>query len=290
MFGLDLVSIISAAIGGALGGALGAGIGSFFKAQNIKIGIVVALALIGGRALMPLIEPQVEAALGTTVRGNQFEATYDNEVVPELKKIPALNRMFKDDPAVEKAFRDKARVSYEKGGAKQLLEDAPGIGAATLGEGFMKYLPRARGEDLIAFGRVTGDVLSTMNDKDPQACIQYQFGAGFGQPLGNAKLLELIGTEGQQRQLDTMNALVVNAGPTAVPYDQAKAQEAVNGLVGGLAPILTGNSIDVASGKRPPRDAAEAKAACTFGATLYKNIVAKDAATAELILRHLLAP
>lgn len=289
MFGLDLVSIIAAAIGGAVGGGLGALIGSFFTNQNVRIGVVVALALIGARLATPLVQPQVEAALGTTVRGSQFEATYQSEVSPELKKIPALERMFRDYPETEKAFREKARLSFEKGGANQLVEDAPAIGAATLGDGFLKYLPRARGQDLILFGRVTGDVLGLMNEKDPEACIQYQFGASYGRPLGNTRLLEMIGKEGQQKQIDAMNVIVVNAGPAPVPYDKARAEVEVNGLVGGLAPILTGNSIDVASGKRPPANAAEAKAACTFGATLYKNIVAKDAATAELILRHLLS-
>src|SRR4051794_11058017 len=109
MFGLDLISIIAAGIAGGIGGALGGLLGLLTTSRQARLLLVVVPAVAGSQILKPLIVPVVEQFAGTSVRGGQFEATYENEVLPEIKKIPALERIFREHPDVEAKFRAKAK-------------------------------------------------------------------------------------------------------------------------------------------------------------------------------------
>lgn len=291
MFGMDWVSIIAAGIAGAAGALLGGLLGALLpeSAKNLRIILVVALAVSAPTFAKPYIEPYVETQLGPTLRAGQFEAVFESELVPAFKKIPALERIFRDFPDTEKKFRDKAREAYEAGGAKGLVEASGGIGAEVLGEAFMTYMPRARREDLMLFATSMAETFSMLNEKDPEACILHQFGTNYGRPLGNSRLLAAIGKEGQQRLLAAMNAIVVNAGDKPVTYDKAKADSAVGALAQRHAPLLTGKSAEVASGSRPPANVEEAKAACSFAVALFKDLVSIDPNEAELVMRHLFA-
>jgi hypothetical protein len=287
MFGLDIVAIIAGAIGGGVGGLVGSLLGFPFKSPQVRRVLAVAFVTAGIGISQPIIKPLVDGQIGTSIRANQFDTTYENEVLPAVKKVPALERIFRDHPETAANFRAKARQSYEKGGAQQLLNDAPSIGAEVLAAAFISYMPRARTQDLILFAATMGDVLSAFNDKDPEACVLYQFGATYGRPLGHDRLLAAIGEDRQKKQLDVMNVLVVNAGDKPVTFDETKATLAVASLAQRHADLLTGKSNEVAQGKRPPADTAEAKAACGFAAALFNDIATTDAATAELILRKM---
>jgi hypothetical protein len=286
---MDWVSIISAGIAGGIGGALGGLIASMFSNKSIGTAAVVALAVVGGSLGKPLVQPYVETYLGPSLRGSQFDSLYESQIKAEIGKIPALQRIFKDDPTVEQRFKDKARAAYERGGAKELLEASGGIGAQVIGEAMGHYLPRARAQDLMLFAKTMAEVLETMNAKDPEACILHQFGASYGKPLPVSRLNAVIGKEGQDKQLAALNALVMNAGPTVVVFDKPKADAAIAALAQRHAPILTGNAAEVAGGKRPPANADEAKVACSFALALFKDVSTMDPATAELILRGMFA-
>jgi hypothetical protein len=287
MFGLDLISIIAAAIGGGIGGALGGLLATIVKAPNVRIALVAGLASVGAVLANPVIRPYVDASIGTSVRGNQFEATYENEVLPEIKKIPALERIFREHPDVEAKFRTKAKEIYEAGGAKALVEQSSAIGALVLGDAFVGYMPRARKEDLIFFAVTMGEVFSTMNEKDPEACIFYQFGATYGKALTPDRIKASIGPDLQKKQIDVMNAVVTNAADKPIPFDDTKATLAVADLSTRHAPELTSASAEVAQGKRPPTDVAEAKIACGFAAALFHDLATMDPDTADLILRKM---
>jgi len=286
---MDWVAIIAAGIGGGIGGGLGGLVGRMFSSNGVRIALVVGLALLGANLAKPVIQPQVEAYLGPSLRGSQFDSLYESQIKAEIKKIPALARIFKDDPTVEQRFKDKARVAYEKGGAKELLESSGGIGAEVIGEAMGRYLPRARAQDLMLFAKTMAEVLDVMNAKDPEACVLHQFGASYGKPLPTSRLNAAIGKEGQDKQLAALNALVTNAGPTVVVFDKPKADAAIGELAKRHAPLLTGNAAEVAGGKRPPANAEEAKVACSFALALFKDVSTMDAATAELILRGMFA-
>lgn len=159
-----------------------------------------------------------------------------------------------------------------------------------LADAFNSYLPRARREDLISFSIAMAGILGTMNETDPEACVLYQFGVEFGRPLEPSRLTAASGQEHQKKLLEAMNAIVVNAADKPVEFDESNATTAFTALAVRIAPLLTGKSGEVAAGKRLPADATEAKAACGFGATLFKEIAGMDAATAELILRKMFAP
>jgi hypothetical protein len=286
---MDWVSIISAGIAGGAGGALGAVLGSLFQSNSIRTGLIVVLALVGGNLGKPLAEPYVETYFGAALRSSQFDSLYQSQIKTEFKKVPALERIFKDDPAVEQRFKEKARAAYEKGGAKELLEASSGIGAEVIGEALGRYLPRARAQDLILFAKTMTEVLDVMNAKDPEACILHQFGASYGKPLPTSRLNAVVGKEGQDKQLAALNALVTNAGPTIVAFDKAKADAAIAALAQRHGPLLTGNSAEVAGGKRPPANAEEAKVACSFALALFKDVSTMDPAAAELVLRGMFA-
>lgn len=286
---MDWVSIISAGIAGGIGGGIGGLVGSMFSNKGVRTAVIVALAILGGNLGKPFVQPYVEASLGPSLRGSEFASLYESQIKTEMKKIPALVRIFKDDPSVEQRFKDKARAAYEKGGAKELVEAANGIGAEVIGEAMGRYLPRARTQDLLLFARTMADVLGAMNAKDPEACILHQFGASYGKPLPTSRFNAALGKEGQDKQLAALNALVTNAGPTIVVFDKAKADAAIAALAQRHAPLLTGNTVEVAGGKRPPANLDEAKAACSFALALFKDVSTMDQATAELILRGMFA-
>lgn len=230
------------------------------------------------------------AALAETAQPEAFDTVFKFKFLPEVKKIPALDRIFRDHPEVEAQFRTQARAAYEAGGPKELLEQAGTIGAAVLANAFASYMPRARAEDLMLFSLAMAGILGTMNETDPEACILYQHGPALGQPLGTSRMLAAVGRERQRKLLDAMNAIVVNAADKPVPFDDAKATVVFTALAVKAAPLLTGNSSEVAEGKRLPKDTAEAKAACSFGATLFKEASELDPPTAELALRKMFAP
>src|SRR5260221_643500 len=121
MFGLDLVSIIAAAIGGGAGAALGAFLTSIFKAPRLRVALVAGLTAAGAALSHTVITPVIEQFAGPTLRAGQFDTTYQAEVAPALKKIPALERIFREHPDMEAQFREKARQAYEAGGANGLM-------------------------------------------------------------------------------------------------------------------------------------------------------------------------
>lgn len=284
---MDWVSIISAGIAGGLGGALGAIVGSFFSNKSVRTAAIVALAVAGGNLGKQFVQPQVEKLLGPSLRADEFDTVYAQQIVPEFKKVPALERIFRDDPAVEQRFKEKARAAYEAGGAHGLNEAASGIGAEVLSGAMVRYLPRSRTQDLIQFAKVMADVLGSLNAKDPEACILHQFGATYGRALPTSRLNAAIGKEGQDKQLAVLNDLVLNATDTAPAFDKAKADAAITALAQRHAPLLTGSSAEVAGGKRPPKDVDEAKAACSFAVALFKDLSTMDTPTAELVLRSM---
>ena len=290
MFGFDLISIIAAAIGGGGGALLGGLLASLTKAKGARVALVAGFAAVGGSLINPLVKPQIEAYLGPQLRGEQFDATYNSEFLPELKKIPAFARIFRDHPEVEKRLREKARDAYSSGGPKGLAEAATAIGASVIGESLAWYLPRARGQDLIFFAQAEAEILAAFDAKDPEACILYQFGPTYGRPLGTTRLMAAIGEDLNHKQLDVVNAIVVNAADQPIAFDKAKAGALLTQVGQRYAALLTGKSSEVAQGARPPADTQEAKAACDFAAAVFKDIAAMDAASAELALRKTFTP
>lgn len=291
MFGMDLVSIVTAALAGAAGGAIGALVASILPeaARNLRTVIIVAFIVALPALGKPVLAPYVEQYAGTWLRSGQFDTLYASEVRTELAKFPALERIFREHPETERRFREAARKVYEEGGAKRLLEQAPAIGADTLSDAILLYIPRARGEDLVRFAVTMSDLLERFNQRDPEACILYQFGTKLGVPLDNSRLKAAIGDDGEKRLTDTMNALVANAIDRAVPHDRAKGEAAVTELAKRHAPLLVGGAAEVASGARIYKDKAEAQAACGFAAAMFRDLATMDKAEAELILRHLYA-
>lgn len=292
MFGIDLVALVTAAIAGAIGGLIGALIARQVPEAraNLRIAIIVAGVVVLPVLARPFLAPQVEQVAGSWLRTSQFDTLYDTEVLAELKKMPAYERIFREHPEIEKKFRAAARKAYQAGGAKALLQRAPAIGAEVLSDSLMLYLPRARGEDLILFARTMAQIVSAMNERDPELCIIYQFGTQFGQPLDNARLEAVIGRDSQTTMLDAMNKVVSNAASQPVPFDRTRAEGDVADLAERHAPLLTGNAAEVAAGTRLHKDKAEAQAACSFAAAMFKDLSTMDPAIAERIMRQLYAP
>jgi hypothetical protein len=287
MFGFDLISILAAATGGALGGGLGALLAHLLKAPQWRAALIAGFVAAGAVLGNILAKPDLDTPASAPVRADQFDAIYDREVLPEIKKIAALARIFREHPEVEARFRAKTKEIYDAGGRTALAEQSTSIGALVLGDAFASYMPRARAEDLILFAVTMADVLKAFYDSDPEACIFYQFGAAYGKALSPQRLREAIGEERQRKQIEIMNAVVINAADQPIPFDDAKASAAVAEVSARHTPLLTGNAPEVAQGKRPPADAAEAKVACSFALALFTDLATMDRETAELILRKM---
>lgn len=291
MFGMDMVALVTAAIAGALGGLVGALIAGRMADQKTMIRTAIIVACISGFSIIgrPLLEPYVERIAGPWMRTSQFDVLYGSEMEASLKKIPAFERIFREHPDVEKRFREAARKAFEQGGAPNLRAKASSIGSDVLGDALLLYLPRARAEDLVLFAVTMSDILSAMNERDPELCIIYQFGSELGQPLDNARLQAVIGDTGQDRLLAVMNKIVVNAGNSPVPHDRTRGAREVANIAERHAPLLTGSSAEVAAGERLHKDVAEAKAACSFATAMFKDLATMDPKSAELIMRQLYA-
>ena len=292
MFGIDLVALVTAATAGVIGGLIGALIARQLPAarKNLRVAIIVAGVVIPPVIARPFLAPWVEQVAGSWLRTSQFDVLYDTEVLAGLRKMPAYERIFREHPDIEKKFRAAARKAYQAGGAKGLVERAPAIGADVLSDSLMLYLPRARREDLILFARSMAQIVSAMNERDPELCIIYQYGAQFGQPLDNSRLEAVIGRDSQKNMLEAMNRVVSNASSEPISFDRTRAEEEIADLAERHAILLTGDAAEVAAGARLHKDKAEARAACSFAAAMFKDLATMDPTIAERIMRQLYAP
>lgn len=287
MFGLDWISIVAAAIGGGIGGALGAALASISKNGIIRTMLIVAPIVLGGRLGPLLIQPELEKALGPQVRAAQFDTVYNSEIRPGIIKQAALARIFKEDPAIEAAFKAELRQAYQSGGAEGAMEAAAGIGARVLGNVFVQYMPRARTEDIIGYTKTMSSILQDLRDKDPEACVLMLYGAQHGQAIPTSRLRAAAGEQGLKSMLDVNNQIVANAGDEAIPFDAARGEALTAELAQRHSNLLTGEAADVASGTRMHKDRDEAKAACAFSAALFTDIVALPPEDAEAVLRYM---
>jgi len=287
MFGLDWVAIIAAGIGGAVGGAIGALIASYSRSGIIKTMLIVAPIVFGARLGPAFIQPELEKAVGPQVRTVQFDAVYESEIRPDIVKQASLARIFKDDPKVEAAFKDELRKAYQTGGAKGAFEAAAGIGARTLGDTFIRYMPRARSEDLLGYTKTMASILENLRDKDPEACVLMLFGTKHGQTLSTSRLKAAIDDHGMKSMLAINNDVVANAGETPVEFDKARGEALTTEVAQRHAGLLTEKSAEVATGSRLHTSREEAHAACGFSTALFVDIVALPPEDAETVLRYM---
>lgn len=287
MFGLDWISIIAAAIGGGLGGAIGTALASFSKSAIIRTMLIVAPVVLGARLGPMLIQPELEKAVGPQVRTAQFDAVYDSEIRPGIVKQPALARIFSDDPAIEAAFKAELRTAYQAGGAKGATEASAGIGARVLGDVFVRYMPRARTEDLMGYTRTMASVLQNLRDKDPESCVLMLYGAQHGQALPTSRLQAAVGERGMKAMLDINNRIVANAADEPVAFDMERGEALTTEVAQRHADLLTGQSGEVASGRRLHTSREEARAACAFSTALFVDIAAQPPEDAEAVLRYM---
>jgi hypothetical protein len=287
MFGLDWIAVLAAGIGGAVGGALGALIASYSRSGIIKAMLIVAPIVLGARLAPAFIQPELEKAVGPQVRTVQFDAVYESEIRPDIVKQASLARVFKDDPKVETAFKDELRKAYQTGGAKGALEAAAGIGARTLGDVFARYMPRARGEDLLSYTKTMAAILQNLRDNDPEACVLMLFGSQHGQSMPTSRLKTTIGDQGMKSMLAVNNQIVANAGEVPVEFDMTQGEALTTEIAQRHAGLLTEKSAEVATGARLHTTREEAHAACAFSTALFVDIMALPPQEAETVLRYM---
>jgi len=287
VFGLDWISIIAAAVGGGIGGALGAALASFSRSGVIRAMLIVAPIVLGARLGPLFIQPELEKTIGPQVRTAQFDAIYTSEIRPGIVKHAALERIFKEDPTIEAAFKAELRKAYQEGGAKGAMEAAAGIGARVLGNVFIRYMPRARTEDILAYTKTMGSILNDLTEKDPEACVMMLYGAQHGQAIPTSRLRAAVGEHGMKAMLDINNQIVANAVDEPIAFDAARGETLTSELAQRHASVLEGEAADVASGSRMHKTREEAHAACAFSAALFADIVALPPEDAEATLRYM---
>jgi len=287
VFGLDWISIIAAAVGGGVGGALGAALASFSRSGVIRAMLIVAPIVLGARLGPLFIQPELEKTIGPQVRTAQFDAIYTSEIRPGIVKHAALERIFKEDPTIEAAFKAELRKAYQEGGAKGAMEAAAGIGARVLGNVFIRYMPRARTEDILAYTKTMGSILNNLTEKDPEACVMMLYGAQHGQAIPTSRLRAAVGEHGMKAMLDINNQIVANAVDEPIAFDAARGETLTSEMAQRHASVLEGEAADVASGSRMHKTREEAHAACAFSAALFADIVALPPEDAEATLRYM---
>lgn len=290
MFGLDWISIIAAGIGGAFGGAVGAALASISRNGVIRTMLIVAPMVLGARLAPAFIQPELEKAVGPQIRTVEFDTLYESGFRAGLVEQPALARLFKDDPAIEAAFKVELRKAYREGGAKGTIEAAAGIGARVLGDAYVRYMPRAQTEDLIAYTKTMASILKDLQEGDPEACVLMLYGAQHGQAIPTSRLRSAVGVQGMKAMQDINNKIIANAGQEAVLGNAARGETVTAELAQRHAPLLTGQSAEVASGTRLHTTHEEASAACAFSAALFADIAALPAEDAEAVLRYMFQP
>jgi len=148
------------------------------------------------------------------------------------------------------------------------------------------YIPRATDRDLVRFAAIMGELLGALGGGDPQACFDMQFGAAYGHPLNDAHFQQLAGQALLERQADVVSSLIVGADKDPVTFDAARA-DAIMSEFRANRPLLDAGTAAIAGGQRQPADAAQAKAACDFTATMFRDIAALPEADAALIMRSI---
>jgi hypothetical protein len=290
MLGMNLIALIAAILGGAVGGAVGGILAEVMGAKKLRVALIVGCGIAGGLLLKPVATPFLEASFGPAVRAAQFDAVIAAELAQMGKSQPGLARVLKDNPKIEAQFRLRLRAAFEAGGKEGMLQETASLGATVLGDAFLKYLPRARGEDLRQFASTMANVLSRFNEKDPKACILYLYGAQLGQTIEYRKVLAILGDEGERKISAMLDLIVLNSADEPIAFDSAKGQAALEAAAAKHEKLLNGDELKVATGEQLPANDDEARAACNFSIAVYEEIGAMDTPTAELALRYIFEP
>lgn len=286
---MDWLELLSWIIAGMFGGAVGAFIGSMLPLKDLRWLAMIAAGAIGASAGAISVQPEIESFLdrqfGQEERRESFESIYEKQIRPELLTNPALARIFADFPAQEGEFKSRLRASYEQGGEERLVADSREAGAM-LAPAVNFYIPRAQDRDLVRFAAIMGDLLAALGGGDPQACFDMQFGAAYGHPLNDARFQQLAGQALLERQADVVSSLITGAAKDPVAFDAARA-DAVMSEFRAHRPLLDAGTAAIAGGQREPANAAEAKAACDFTSSMFRDIAALPEADAALVMRSI---
>ena len=286
---MDWLGLLSWILAAMFGGAVGGLVGSMLPVKDLRwIAMIVAGAIgasVGAMSVQPEIESFLDRQFGEAERRESFESIYERQIKPELLTNPALARIFADFPAQEGEFKSRLRASYEEGGEEKLVADSREAGAM-LAPAVNFYIPRAKNRDLVRFAAIMGDLLAALGEKDGQACFDMQFGAAYGHPLNDARFQELAGQALLERQADVVSSLIVGADKDPVTFDAARA-DAIMSEFRANRPLLDAGTAAIAGGQREPANAAEAKAACDFTSSMFRDIAALPEADAALIMRSI---
>lgn len=280
-----IIVVIAAVVGGLAGGAVAAVLPKHdWRFAAIPAGVVIGL-LLGFLFAGSGVDTTTPAQ-----RAETFDDVYASEIKGELGKAAFFERVFKDKPEIEARFKAELKAAYTTGGKAKMKEALTSASAKIGAEVAPAYFPRARDESLVSFASIMSETLSKMNQTDPEACILYQHGAKYGQPLAPERLEALVGDSLLARQSDMIDRLIATAADTPVPFDRQMGQAKFVAIATRHAEKLSGGAQVVATGQRAPTNTEEAREACGFAIGMFADLVALPPAEGAAAIRSIYIP
>ncbi|NWH08864.1 MAG: hypothetical protein HXY22_09535 [Alphaproteobacteria bacterium] len=306
--GLTLQAMVALSVLG-LGALIGGGAGyvlSFLFAPGYwrmmtALTPVAAGLLVSPIMLAPSVQPlaiqvlgpiadQIELGVASLVEpANGFAKIYGEEIRPRLVAEPGLRRFFTDSPKAERALKSELEKAYREGGVDAMRSRAFEAGTRLSPVLTAYYVPRARDDDLIAFGGAMTDLLKIFLERDPEGCVLYQFGADWGETINEARVRQTVGAPALDRVGDSLNALIAGAAAEPVAYDRALAESLAVDIAQSEAAQVSRASLEVASGQRKPKSHTEAAEACAFTTAVFARLSALPPAQSAATLRLMLS-
>jgi hypothetical protein len=280
---MDWAAIILAAAGGGIGGLAGSLLALPFAKNQASHAISMSFIVIGAIFGAYTAPSWLEPIAGDSVREITGQADLVDGLMAQLDDDAVFATIFRDYPGARDQTEQRLRAAYERGGRPELEREFRAIGedfSATL---MQRYLPRARNEDVLEFGRSTEVLIATLREKAPLICYAWMFDP---QALDLRQFERTVGTFNRNRLETAIRALVVNAGPDDIDYDRTTTEQALGLIAQQTVAQYPQELSEILAGARPISSDSQKTMMCGFTHDVYKGVLAHTRAVD--ILRFML--
>ncbi len=280
---MDWAQIIMAAIGGGIGAALGAALAHLLGLRN-RASLIAVIFLVLGASLGGRLGPVLLGdTLGRELRSATGQTAQVEKELDALESQPIFAAIFKENPQAKEEIRQRLLDAFERGGMDGLLQESVVIGQTYGGSVLVRYVPRARPDDLMAFARAYVTVGDRLYPDHPALC----HGWLGGSVLDVSRFSNVIGQENLSLFNETISNIIINAREEPFPIEQPATQEAVEEIMSVLLTTYPETILPLLRGEVPVQTLEQKAQICGFTIDLYKAIA--DHERGVSVLRLLLS-
>ncbi len=275
---MDWASIIAAAIGGGLGALIGGALGHWFfpkkpgvedRRATVRTVLLVVFMIVGLRAAPSLMN----AYFGEALRDLTGQTAAVESELDEFMASPFIKAIVEANPAAEAQIRKRMLDAFRRDGQDGLSEEGYRIGQDYATSLFPQFVPRARAEDLLAFGQASVDVTRVLSERAPELCYAWLYDpASFSQ----TRFAATVPPETLETFVGTLTAIITEAQDTAPQYDSAAVQIALQRVVLALQAAYPQSAFALISQQRKPASTQESRQACDLTADIYAGVLEQD--------------